>query len=57
MDTAPLVITQFLSYKEVIQNRSKLTVEEYHRDLNMFFEYLLKSRGYEEATCPPLTGN
>lgn len=56
MDTAPLVITQFLSYKEVIQNRSKLTVEEYHRDLNMFFEYLLKSRGYEDGNLSAVDG-
>ena len=56
MNDTPLVITQFLSYKEVIQNRSSLTVIEYQRDLTMFFSYLLKSRGMDENSLSLVDG-
>ena len=40
----PEPIASFLSYKRVIQNRSKLTVEEYYNDLRTFFRYIIASR-------------
>ncbi len=40
----PEPIASFLSYKRVIQNRSKLTVEEYYIDLRTFFRYIIATR-------------
>ncbi len=40
----PEPIASFLSYKRVIQNRSKLTVEEYFNDLRTFFRYIIATR-------------
>jgi len=48
--TSP-VITQFLSYKGFIQNRSPLTVGEYSGDLHMFFRFLLSNRGGEDSNA------
>lgn len=44
-ESIPTVIRTFLSYKETIQGRSKLTVQEYYLDLRTFFRYILVSRG------------
>ncbi len=41
----PIIIQSFLSYKETIQGRSRLTVQEYYMDLRTFFRFLLVSRG------------
>ncbi len=56
MDNAPQVIVQFLSYKEVIQNRSPLTAIEYRRDLEMFFRYLLTKRKVEKPDLSAIDG-
>jgi len=42
-DTSPL-IEEFLNYKLTVQNRSKLTVEQYRVDLMLFFKYIICSR-------------
>ena len=44
----PTIIQSFLSYKETIQGRSSLTVQEYYMDLRTFFRFLLVSRGIVE---------
>ncbi len=46
----PEPIASFLSYKRVIQNRSKLTVEEYYNDLRTFFRYIIASRQNADMT-------
>ncbi len=46
----PEPIASFLSYKRVIQNRSKLTVEEYYSDLRTFFRYIIGSRQEGDLT-------
>ncbi|MDD4124712.1 MAG: tyrosine recombinase XerC [Eubacteriales bacterium] len=56
MEATPQVIIQFLSYKEVIQNRSPLTVSEYHHDLDMFFRYLLNTRKSEKTDLAVIDG-
>lgn len=40
----PPIFEEFASYKLAIQNRSKLTVEQYLVDLDQFFRYLLCAR-------------
>ena len=37
----PPIFREFANYKLAIQNRSKLTVEEYLLDLDQFFRYYL----------------
>lgn len=55
MHESPEVITRFLAYKKVIQARSPLTVKEYHRDLDMFFTYLVaKKHGIDESEVKDL---
>lgn len=44
----PVILQSFLSYKETIQGRSRLTVQEYYTDLRTFFRFLLVSRGEVE---------
>ncbi len=44
LNEIPEPISSFLSYKRVIQNRSKLTVEEYYNDLRTFFRYIYAIR-------------
>lgn len=44
LNEIPEPIASFLSYKRVIQNRSKLTVEEYFNDLRTFFRYIIATR-------------
>lgn len=44
MDEMPEVLLSFVSYKQTIQNRSKLTVKQYSLDLVMFFRYTLSQR-------------
>ena len=40
----PEPIASFISYKRVIQNRAKLTAEEYFIDLRTFFRYIIATR-------------
>lgn len=40
----PPIFQEFAQYKLVVQNRSKLTVEQYLTDLSLFFKYLQCSR-------------
>lgn len=44
LNEIPEPIASFLSYKRVIQNRSKLTIEEYFNDLRTFFRYIIAIR-------------
>lgn len=44
----PVILQSFLSYKETIQGRSRLTVQQYYTDLRMFFRFLRVSRGEVE---------
>lgn len=43
--SAPPIIRDFLTYNETIKGKSSLTVDEYYRDLQTFFRYLLLIRG------------
>lgn len=46
----PVLVREFVHYKETIQNRSKKTVDEYALDLRTFFRFLTVSRaGYDAA--------
>lgn len=51
METIPLIIQSFLSYKETIQGRSRLTVKEYYMDLRTFFRFLMVSRGEVQVSA------
>lgn len=51
METIPLIIQSFLSYKETIQGRSRLTVKEYYLDLRTFFRFLMVSRGEVQVSA------
>lgn len=44
MQEHPPIFEEFAQYKLVVQNRSKLTVEQYLTDLSLFFKYLQCSR-------------
>ena len=41
MDEYPKILDEFAFYKLTVQNRSKLTVEQYLTDLSLFFRYLI----------------
>ena len=45
MREMPEVLLSFVSYKQTIQNRSALTVQQYAGDLEMFFAFVLSQRG------------
>jgi len=40
MDTAPMIIRDFLNYMETIKGKSKNTVQEYFYDLRLFFRFM-----------------
>lgn len=42
---APELVRQFLVYNEAIKNKSSSTVEEYYRDLIIFFKYIKHIKG------------
>lgn len=44
----PEPIKSFLTYKQVIQNCSKLTCEKYEHDLSLFFRYIISVREKRE---------
>lgn len=50
LNEIPEPISSFLSYKRVIQNRSKLTVEEYFNDLRTFFRYIIAIRTHGDTS-------
>ncbi len=43
--SAPPIIRDFLTYNETIKGKSSLTVDEYYRDLQTFFRYILLIKG------------
>ena len=47
--TLPPILIDFAGYKGGIENRSKLTVEEYLLDLRTFFRYIKQLRGLVPA--------
>ncbi len=49
MSTVPKTVSDFASYKSVIQGCSAKTVEEYVTDLRMFFRYILLTRNGARA--------
>lgn len=51
MEKIPTIIQSFLSYKEAIQGRSRLTVGEYYLDLRTFFRFLMVSRGEVQVSA------
>ncbi len=50
--SAPPIIRDFLTYNETIKGKSSLTVDEYYRDLQTFFKYLLLIRGIADKKIP-----
>ena len=48
----PPIFTEFANYKLAVQNRSKLTVEQYLVDLDQFFRYLLCLRQHNGQSFP-----
>ncbi len=44
MREMPELLLSFVSYKQAIQNRSALTVEQYAGDLEMFFRFVISQR-------------
>lgn len=50
--SAPPIIRDFLTYNETIKGKSSLTVDEYYRDLQTFFRYLLLIRGKVVKNIP-----
>ncbi len=50
--SSPPIIRDFLTYNETIKGKSSLTVDEYYRDLQTFFRYLLLIRGNADKKTP-----
>lgn len=50
--SAPPIIRDFLTYNETIKGKSAKTVEEYYRDLQTFFRYLLVIQGKAPDDVP-----
>ena len=46
-ENAPRLLKNFLTQKLTIEGRSEKTVQEYYYDLNAFFRYILKQKGWE----------
>ncbi len=51
-DKLPPVVLEYITYLEVIKNKSPLTVTEYASDIRTFLRFLFKSRGIAPADTP-----
>ncbi|HRT81710.1 MAG TPA: tyrosine recombinase XerC [Oscillospiraceae bacterium] len=51
-DQLPKLVVDYSRYRDVVKNRSALTVREYARDLKTFFRFVVSSRGLADPKLP-----
>lgn len=49
---APRLISDFLTYNEIVRGKSSKSIEEYYLDLRTFFRYLLMSNNLVDSKIP-----